>query len=735
MNHLRYRPRGVPARSVAAALCLIDLLVSRSWAEDSSAVPQLQEVIVTAQKRSEREQDVPMSMTALDSSALLSQGQLQLADYAKTIPGLSFSPQDQGQTLLDIRGLSTGRGTNPTVGITIDDVPFGPSLAFVNGDVTFPDLDPADLQQVEVLRGPQGTLYGASSMGGLVKFVTADPSLSAYSGFVETDAASVDHGGVGEGGRARVTAPLIDEVLALGLSGFWRADPGYVDDPEQGRTNVNGAHVRGGHLTLLWRPSESVSLKVAALLQDTYGAGSSEIDTNYELQPVSGKYTQNRIPGSGPYVDRVRLYTAVLTADLGFAELTSVTGYNTSVNDSIDDETPTFGGFNGFAGAMLDNYFYSHKTTEEIRLASHQGGAFEWLLGGFYARETDGSNQVINSADLGTGADEGLIYNSSFPETVREYAVFANATYHITDRWAIQGGVRYAHDEETYTEHDTGPLIGGFYDVPEVKSEDHPVTYLFTASYKVMPDLMVYLRESSGYRPGGPNAGAAALGLPDSYKSDKTNNSEIGVKGSAFDHMLSFDADVFYIDWRDIQLTVEDPTTGIFYFDNGGKARSTGLEGSLRAQPFPTTTIAATAAYTDAILKSDLPPGSYGVSGERLPYSAKISGSVSIDQDVRLNARWIGFLGATGAYTGNRFDTFPVEESSVRPELPAYATLDLRLGVRDASWKISAYVTNVTDKYGILTGHPNDGLGATTSPFFIVVTRPRTVGLSVGYAF
>jgi len=726
------------ARQLAFGACLTSIAAARALAADDYDQP-LHEIIVTAEKRSERLQDVPLSMTVVDASTLASQGQTQLADYAKNIPGLSFSPQDQGQTLLDIRGVSTGRGTNPTVGVTIDDVPFGPSLAFVNGDITIPDLDPSTLARVEVLRGPQGTLYGTDSMGGLVKFVTADPSLTSYTGSVQADTSSVNHGAEGESVRGAVSGPLITDLLALGLSGFWRDDPGYVNDPEQGRTHVNDQHVRGGHLSLLWRPIEAVSLKFGVLLQDVYGGGSSQIDVNSQMQPIGGDYEQNRVPGSGPYVDRVRLYTALLNVDLGFAKLTSVTGYGTSVNNSIIDDTAAFGSsatqFYGVSGATNVNYFTSAKTTEEIRLAPAAASVFEWLLGGFYEKENDGSRQLLNAVSPTDGSYSGMFYDSSFPETVREYAAFANGTYHITSQWSVQAGVRYASDQETYTEHDVGQLIGGTYDVPTATSQDRPVTWLFTLSYKLSPDLMLYTREATGYRPGGPNAGAGALGLPNSYQSDKTVNYEVGVKGSALEHALTFDADVFYVDWRDIQLTVTDPAMGFYYFENGGKARSAGAEASVQAHPFTGTTVAANFAYTDAILESDLPPGSYGLEGDRLPYSAKFSAALSVDQDVHFDAQWIGFVGATGAYTGSRLDTFAAEQDYVRPVLPAYATLDLHAGVKSENWRITAYVTNVTDTYGILTGHPQGGVALPSSPFFAVVTKPRTVGLSVGYWF
>jgi outer membrane cobalamin receptor len=209
----------------------------------------------------------------------------------------------------------------------------------------------------------------------------------------------------------------------------------------------------------------------------------------------------------------------------------------------------------------------------------------------------------------------------------------------------------------------------------------------------------------------------------------------LGIKGSLFDHHVTFDADAFYIDWKNIQLTVSDPVTGFFYFENGGKSRSTGLEGSMQAHPLHGMTFAANITYTDAVLKQDLPPGSYGLSGDRLPYAAKLAGTLSLDQERPLTSQWTAFAGVTAAYTGNRLDTFAAESDYVRPVLPAYATLDIRAGVKSTAWRFSAYVSNVTDKYGILSGHPTQGVGLPASPFYAIVTRPRTVGVSAGYSF
>src|SRR5581483_7377238 len=274
---------------------------------------ELQEVVVTAQKRSERALDVPVPVTALSGQALLDANQLRLQDYYNTIPGLNVSPSAGvgGYQLLAMRGLTSGLA-NPTVGITIDDVPFGPST--VDGGNIPPDIDPGELARVEVLRGPQGTLYGASSIGGLIKYVTLDPSTDAFSGRVQVGTSDVRNGAQpGYNTRISINAPLSDS-LAIRASAFTREDPGYIDNPILGIRGVNKTVAYGAHLALLWRPSDAFSLKISALAQQTKAGGSSDVDISalasapevgYPLPPL-GDLQQDYIPGAGQFRTEVQ---------------------------------------------------------------------------------------------------------------------------------------------------------------------------------------------------------------------------------------------------------------------------------------------------------------------------------------------------------------------------------------------------------------------------------------------
>ena len=315
---------------------------------------RLGEIVVTAQKRTERLQDVPVPVTAINAESLVETNQVRLQDYYTAIPGLTVTPNTQSQQLLSIRGITTGI-SNPTVGITIDGVPFGSSTNNGGGSVV-PDIDPNDLSRIEVLRGPQGTLYGASSMGGLVTFVTVDPSTSAVSGRVQAGTVSVYNGnGLGYNTSASVNVPLSD-TFAVRASGFLREDSGYIDNPVLGRDGVNEVHARGGLLAALWRPMDVVSFKVSALYQEIKGGGSSDVD----LQPGLADLQQNYAPGVGAYDRKVQAYSATTTARIGAVDLTAVTGYNVNEFSDSNDYSYLYGGLTqsvyGVSAAPEFNY-------------------------------------------------------------------------------------------------------------------------------------------------------------------------------------------------------------------------------------------------------------------------------------------------------------------------------------------------------------------------------------------
>jgi outer membrane receptor protein involved in Fe transport len=363
----------------------------------------------------------------------------------------------------------------------------------------------------------------------------------------------------------------------------------------------------------------------------------------------------------------------------------------------------------------------------------------EWLLGGFYTHESSQYVQTIaaEDPDSGTLLGNGIEFHS--PTTYAEYAAFTDLTFHITDRFDIQVGGRESQVTQTFNENDIGPFVpdldGGPapFIIPETQVKTHAFTYLFTPRFKLSPDLMVYARLASGYRAGGPNE---VPGVPQQYSPDKTNDYEIGLKGDFMDHSLSLETSLYYIDWHNIQLSLLNPDY-LVYTANAGAAKSQGVEVAVTAKPLPGLTIAGWIAFSDAQLTQSLPADNpsdpYGVSGDRLPYSSRFSGNFSLDDEFPIAGGWRGFAGATVSYMGDREGAFQFLQpagSLQRQTFPAYARTDLRAGLKYESWMANLFVTNLTDKRGVLNGGVAD-----FPPYAFQYIQPRTVGLSVVKTF
>lgn len=723
--------RGILLSTLGCALAAPMMAIAQQAADSNAA--QLEEVVVTAQKRTERLQDVPVPVSALSAETLAEHNQTRLQDYFAEVPGLNLTSTGSGQMNLSIRGLTTGSagGGSATVGVTIDDVPRGFNTAPAFSSTLYEDLDPSDLERIEVLRGPQGTLYGASSIGGLIKFVTVDPSTAAFKGRAQLTMDSTK-GSLGYSVRGAVNLPVNDET-AFRVSGFSRQDPGYVDNVLTGQKDANETKVKGGRVSALWRPSDNLSLKLAAMLQKTDGDGSSEVDA------LLADLQQARMRGTEAYSQKTALYSAVLNASFAGLNLTSISGYGTYRYSHLSDQTAFYGGYAqdlfGVSGASLFEGIETRKFTQEVRLASATGQRLEWLVGLFYMHEGTSAHQSLLANDYNTGAVVGSQVEIDFPTSFSEQAAFGDVTWHFTDRFNIQVGGRVSTNRQKYDETDEGPLFGGTFITPTTHTKAHATTFLVSPQFKISRDLMVYARFASGYRAGGPNSNVpGGIGLPTSYQPDKDNSFDLGAKGELWDRRLSFDAAAYFIDWKNVQVLVIDQATQFLLHTNGGSARSQGLELTVQARPVESLTIVASAALGDAELKDDLPAIStaIGRAGERLPFSSRFVGNLSVDQEFALGANWTGTIGGSVRYVGERQGDFSNSPAVSRVILPAYTQLDFRMGARRDAWNLSAFVNNLSDKRGFIGR--GEGGSASLQPTAVYI-QPRTFGLSVTKEF
>ena len=722
--------QGTPAKSAAAAGS------AGANAESSGSAYQLEQIIVTAQKREERLQDVPVPVTSIDTAELTQNNQTRLQDYYATVPGLSISPSVESRQRVSIRGITTGGTSNPTVGVTVDGVSFGSSTE-IGGSSVIPDIDPSDLSRIEVLRGPQGTLYGASSMGGLINFVTVDPSTSRVSGRLEAGTSSVYNGAqLGYSVRGAVNVPLSD-TLAIRASAFTREDPGYIDNPVRNIDGINKSRAEGGHFSTLWQPSQDFSLKLSALLQEVKGDGTSDVDA----RPGLGDLQQNYAPGVGAYERKVQAYSATIKAKLGDIDFTSVTGYNSNTNNSSWDYSYALGSLieshYGVPAAPVFENNSTGKFSQEFRLSGQVGAKFEWLLGGFYTDESSHYREDIAAEDPATGSNVGEFASLIFPTRYKEYAGFADLTYHFTDQFDLQVGGRESKIKQAFAESITGlydsvllkhpsPVV-----YPAVDIDDNAFTYLVTPRFKISPDFMVYARLASGYRAGGGNAAAIGVtSVPREYNPDKTHDYEVGAKADFLDHRVSVDASVYYILWDAIQLPLRDPTTHLSYTGNGGQAKSQGVELSAEFKPVDHLTIATWGSWDKAVLTQALPTTSTvtGGVGDRLPDTSRLSGSLSLNEEFPIASQLTGFVGGTLSYVGDRVGVFT--GSTNRQNLPGYAQTNFNAGVKYDSWTFNGYLNNALDRRGLLDG------GLDMFPTFAYVyIQPRTVGISIAKSF
>jgi iron complex outermembrane recepter protein len=719
-------------KQVLLALSAILATAQCLAADDSSQAgsTQLGEVVVTAQKRSENLQDVPIPVSVVNTTALADNNQTRLRDYFEAVPGFIVTPGvvSSAEQMLTIRGVSSGAYGNPTVGITVDGIPYGS----FHGEYS-PDIDPSDLARVEVLRGPQGTLYGASSMGGLLSYVTIDPSVERLSGHVEAGLDTVYHGAVpGYHTRGSVNIPVTD-TFAVRVSAFAHEDAGYIDDPVTGAKGVNELRGVGGRISTLWRMSDAWTLKTSALLQHEIADGTPEVT----VVPGLGDLQQNYIAGTGGSEHTFQAYSAILNGKIGGVDLTSATGFNKFSDFTNNDYTFLFGPrskkYFGVSGAPYIYSLYTRKLTEELRATVPITERLDWMMGFFYSDEHTFHAAYSNAADPVTGQYVGTWNTGTGSFIMQEYAAFTDLTVHVTDKFDVQVGGR-----ESQLHEDVAPSYNFSPGVPEAiaastTSRARVFTYLVTPQYKFSPDFMVYARLASGYRPGSPNSAIASAldpGIPPASDPDKTKNYEVGTKGDVLDHLLSYDVSVYYIDWKHIQISLFSPLARVGYFTNGSSAKSEGAEASLTARPWTGAKLTLWGSYDDAVLTESFPPASpvKGVTGNRLPFSAKSSGSLTFRQEFPLIGSVTGFAGATLSYVGDRLGQFLA--TSARADYPSYTKVDLQAGAHMNDWTLNLYANNVTDKRGVLGG----GLG-NYPPYAYVYLQPRAVGVSVALNF
>ena len=755
MNHLQ-SPRLAHTATAVAASLLCSMAASaqaqNATTESNADAVALNQVIVTANKREQAAIDVPASVSAISAERLALSGATRLEDFVAQIPGMAIMAETRGQTTVTLRGIGTGSAQAvPTTAQYIDDAPIGSINAYATGSRMTPDLDPYDLRRVEVLKGPQGTLYGAGAVGGLVRYVTVPANTQRFSGAVSLGANSVKDGGSGANLRAAVNIPLSENVLGLRISAFNRTEAGYVDNPFNGAADNNKARIKGGRAALDWKVNADWSVRAWALTQNfkSDGVGSEDVLTpdlkalNLPLQRIA--YV--------PEIQDISLDVAnvAIRGQVGNFDLVSSSTYQTSKSHRIVDNTvgstlllQLATGVPGL-GALNDTTVDTRRVTQEFRARSTAfNERLEYEFGMVWTRENDLVATTLPAPFFyATGAALPLpaLGNGTITSSYEEYSYFGNVSYSLTPQLVLLAGIRRGSDTQ-HVDLDYKASALSPTPVKLLQDVDHSkMTYMLGTNYKIHPDTSLYGRVATGYRPGGPSGLPPGL-LPDgkaSFDPDSLTSYEIGFKSAFLGGKASIETAVFTTDWKNIQLMASAPAKppqtyiALSYGTNGGAARSNGAEATLLLFPTSHLTLRANTAYTDTHLTSAAPAVG-GVSGDAMPYVPKWSSSVGAEYRFALGGAQ-AWLGGTLSNFGQRTSDY----SEMQPvALPAYTTLTLNAGVDIGKVRVALYGKNLTNARGINFAGPigdQSPLNPSHNPYTAAVIQPRTIGVDLSYRF
>jgi outer membrane receptor protein involved in Fe transport len=712
----------------------------------------LQEVMVTANRRREPSREVPMHVDEVPTAELRARGAQSLGDYASYQPGVFFASQGgAGQGQLVMRGVSTGNQTSPTVSVYMDDVPVGGSTVYASAATFVFDAALMDLDHIEFLYGPQGTLYGAGSMGGLIKYVTRKPDTSRLGGDAGIDVSQTQGAGTGYTEHATLNLPLVKGVAALRASVFDRHSAGLYR--AVGETPAGGAdrtHTRGARVQLQVDATDRLSFNLSAMAQKIAADGLSMADYSPATgRPVSGGAYHRRLNHREPIAQTLQLYAFRANYDFGWADLDWISSYQNFVNRGVQDYPdgflsllnvlgPAFGVDHQLDSLYVDSRYDVHKTSQEMRLTSRKGERIDWLAGLWFNREDAWEQYALEGANRPPPGNSVLLsqrVNARF----EEYAGYGDVTWHLAPTLDLSAGLRASGNAQQLANFESGPVAGSAGGFRERMVSDD-ITKMLTFSYRPDQTHSYYLRASTGYRPGGLQAPVTSTifganpGAKNTFGSDDLQSYELGYKGSHLGGALDIGADVYDIEWHHMQLITY--TVGNAIIENAGDARIDGLELQATWHGGPWQ-LGGSAAWTDAHTLQGNPQ--QGIAADaRLPYSARVAATLAAKYDGRLLGH-AAHAGATLRVSSRRHAGFAGDASDPDFKLPGYGMLDLDAGLdfrHGASLDI--YLRNAFDRrvpVGTLNDQAINFLASVGGPMLVQLSTPRTLGVSLEVPF
>lgn len=714
------------------------------------------DIVVTAQRRESRLQDVPQAVTAFGSEALERLAIRDTESLARNTPSLTFTPVGPGESNIGLRGLSTDLGLAPAVAVYINDTPFDFRTDVYSGT---PSIDLFDMQRVEVLRGPQGTLFGSSSTGGTIRYITNQPDPSSFAAHGEAFVNSVKGGGEGYGAKAAINLPLSANA-ALRLTGTYEKIAGYIErydatlagltSPQSAdrlvEKNANGAEIFGLRGTMRLEAGDDLTITPSLFFQRINGDNPIATQTNL---PGFG-----RASAIGEEPSRTDLFVANLTVEkkLGDLDLVSSSSFLRKKADSLHDygllSYNIFGEFAPFGGRTPGK---AETYAQELRLTSANSGPFNWIAGLYFSHTDQTLGELFEGQAFSDLLDDlfgpaaGPVGPNSYTYTQKtseqQIAGFAEINFKASDQVELIAGVRVYQLKNTLEANcrETIPGVLCGVDTPRGTAKTTSASPRFTVKYQPIDNATLYATVSRGFRAGGANAAASvALGcaLAESagqvFDPDSVWNYEVGAKIETSDRVLTVNGAAYRIEQKGIQLSIPDPC-GIQFFANAGDARIDGAELEMNLRPSRHVTISGQMSYTDAQFTNV--PADFGASagyakGDAIPETPRWKFSLSSELRHPVSDAWEAYARGSWQHVGKTPFGIDGALNSGRFR-PAYDIANFDIGAEGGAVDVSLFVRNAFNKRGILG--IGSGAVATVPGVFENVTyvTPRTIGLNL----
>jgi outer membrane receptor protein involved in Fe transport len=683
----------------------------------SAAPPASTEIVITAQKREQRLVDVPMAVSVVSGTELKQKGIESVQDLSYWVPGLTMREDGPGSDTIFLRGLANQSAPGALVTEYLDESPLSLS--------GYDQLSPVvlDLQRVEVLKGPQGTLYGQGSAGGTIRFITNKPKLDRTEGRVEGTLYDVADGAVGDKVVGIINLPVVEHQLAVRLAGSYESGGGWVDQPQAGIRNGNGTRLFQARGEALW----NITDRLNSLTTVSYYNAWTKLGLGYEEPGHVVDVGIDRSEILIPKHIRYTLYNETLNYDLGFANLVSATSYVHYKHQYPFSYIPRPGNFSyGYTEGNDARYVRAHQFSQEARLTS-AGKPLEWTLGAFY---TNGRRTLTDyysymyapGGDLYSGGP-AAIYTDQYYFSMngsKTLSFFGDATYHVTPRLSVDAGVRHFRDKEsgliTYVPN-SGDVQRGTFTSTDPR---------FSLTYKFTPHASFYVNVARGFRSGGFNSAP----LPP-FKPETIWSYEAGTKGSTAGGLLDFDVAAFLENYTNMIRRRLVLVNGQFAsdLDNIGKVRVKGVEASLGLHPTSALTFYGNLAYLHSVIVSTDPNDAVNIVGDRVDYTPRWSYTLGANYSFRWSSSVPGFARIDFSH---RDKVTYIDRSSFFPSaLPQTSDnlnlLNARIGATINGVDVQLFGENLLNEDHSID--PYVGWANANR------TRPRVIGIQVGHSF